>query len=411
MIMDRINNICVVGLGYVGLPLAVALSKKYNVIGYDIDESRVSKLNNYYDVTSELSEEELRAASNVKYTTNLNELVESNVYIVTVPTPIDSNNKPNLTPVIKATEMIGSIINVGDIIIYESTVYPGATEEVCVPILNKQSGLKYNEQFFVGYSPERINPGDKSNRLENIVKVTSGSDVKTAKLVDDIYSSIIHAGTFPAKSIKVAEGSKVIENIQRDLNIALINELFQVFNAIDINIMDVIEAASTKWNFMKLTPGLVGGHCISVDPYYLIHKSQSVGYIPDLIKKAREINNGMPAYVVNDFVDKLLLNKINPVGLEILLLGFSFKPDCPDIRNTKVFDLYKILISKGFNVTVIDQIVNKKEVYDEYGINIINSIQDIDFNRFKIGFVGTEHSDFSLILDKFDFIYNFRSEG
>lgn len=406
--MSQVKKICVVGLGYVGLPLAVALSKKYDVIGYDINENRVSQLNDFHDNTLELSFNELKAASDLKYTSEASELVESNIYIVTVPTPIDINNKPNLIPIIEATKMIGKLIDIGDIVIYESTVYPGATEDTCVPILAKESGLKYNKQFFVGYSPERINPGDKNNRLENIVKVTSGSNDETAKIVDDLYSSIIPAGTFLAKSIKVAEGSKVIENIQRDLNIALINELYQIFNEMDVNIMDVIDAASTKWNFMRLIPGLVGGHCISVDPYYLIHKSQSVGYIPDLIKKAREINNGMPSYIVNDFVNELITKKINPIGLKVILLGFSFKPDCTDIRNTKVFDVYKLLLLKGFDVTVLDHVVDKDEVYNEYGINIIDNIDSIDFNSEIVGFIGTEHKSFDLIGKNFKFLYNFR---
>ncbi|MDO6639191.1 nucleotide sugar dehydrogenase [Shewanella sp. 5_MG-2023] len=402
-------KICVIGLGYVGLPLAVALSKKYSVVGFDINSKRVDSLKNNIDSTLELSSEELMSAGNILYTHKKEDIVDSEIYIVTVPTPIDDNNTPDLNPVIKASELLGGVISYNNIVIYESTVYPGATEEVCVPILRDTSGLEYNKEFFVGYSPERINPGDKNNRLENIKKVTSGSTVETANIVDSIYSSIINAGTFKASSIKVAESSKIIENVQRDVNIALINEFHQILSCLNINTVDVIEAASTKWNFMKLHPGLVGGHCISVDPYYLIHKSQSVGYIPDLIKKSREINNGMPSFVVNDFIKKLILNKINPIELKVVVLGFSFKPNCPDVRNTKVFDVYNLLIKNGFNVIVYDPIVDKEEVFEEYGIDVITSISEIDFNDYTVSFIGTEHNDFNELSKEFKFTYNFKS--
>lgn len=402
------NKICVVGLGYVGLPLAVSLSKHFEVIGYDINNQRVQQLSDGFDATRELNAEELSKANGLVYTSNEEDIKASNFYIITVPTPIDSDNIPDLSPVISATKLVGKHLSMGDFVVYESTVYPGATEEVCVPILENLSSLDFNKSFFVGYSPERINPGDKVNRLENIVKITSGSNEYASEVVDNVYSKIIDAGTYKAKSIKVAEAAKVIENVQRDVNIALVNELHQIFTKIGIKTSDVIDAASTKWNFMKLTPGLVGGHCIGVDPYYLIHKSQSTGYIPDLMKKAREINNSMPDFVVSCFIDELLRNKISPVDLNVLIFGFSFKSDCPDIRNTKVIDVYNILVSKGFNVEIYDNMVDPVEVKKEYGIDIISSLSIEVLSNYSVSFIATEHESMQVIDDDFALCYRFK---
>lgn len=363
-------RIGIIGLGYVGLPLAVEFGKKFYVLGFDINLSRVKELSEGRDSTLECSSEEMKEASLLKYSADVKDLDACNIYIVTVPTPIDEYKQPDLYPLIKASEMLGKVISKGDIIIYESTVYPGATEEDCIPVVERISGLKFNEDFFAGYSPERINPGDKEHRVTNILKVTSGSTPEIAEFVDTLYRTIITAGTHKAPSIKVAEASKVIENVQRDVNIALINELHQIFTKMGISTRDVIEAASTKWNFMKLMPGLVGGHCIGVDPYYLLHKAETNGYIPDLIRTAREINDFMPNYIANDFLRNLLHKKINPIDCNVLLLGFTFKENCPDLRNTKNFDLYLELKSIGLNVTIFDPWVNKDDVFEEYGISV-----------------------------------------
>ncbi|WP_036828239.1 nucleotide sugar dehydrogenase, partial [Photobacterium sanctipauli] len=351
----------IVGLGYVGLPLAVEFGKKFATIGFDIDTKRVKELISGTDSTLECTDEELAEASCLKYSSSLEELKNCNVYIVTVPTPIDEHKQPDLTPLIKASEALGAVISKGDIIIYESTVYPGATEEDCIPVVERVSGFKFNKDFYAGYSPERINPGDKEHRVTNILKVTSGSTPEVAEFVDQLYKTIITAGTHKAPSIKVAEASKVIENVQRDVNIALVNELHQVFSRLSINTKDVIAAASTKWNFMSLQPGLVGGHCIGVDPYYLLDKSQKSGYIPDLIRQAREINDVMPAYLAQDFLNELVRLKINPIDCHVGLFGFTFKENCPDIRNTKVFNLYLELIGLGFQVTIYDPWANVDE--------------------------------------------------
>ena len=401
--------ICIIGLGYVGLPLAVAFSKKFNVLGFDINSHRVKELNNGIDSTNEVTTKELKEAVKLELISDKAQLKKADIFIITVPTPIDSNLMPDLVPVIKASELVSEYLESGDIVIYESTVYPGVTEDICVPILSQGSSLKYNVDFFVGYSPERINPGDKVNKLETITKVTSGSNELSANIVNDLYSRVIDAGTHLAPSIKVAEAAKVIENVQRDVNIALINELYQVFNKMDINVGEVVEAASTKWNFMKLMPGLVGGHCIGVDHYYLIHKSQSVGYLPDLIKKAREINNSMPAYVVGDFLSRLIKMKINPVDLKVLLIGFSFKPDCPDIRNTKVFDVYKELLNSGFIVEIFDPHVSKEDVLKEYGVNVHTTFDGIDRSFKSIAFLGTSHSDIEQYKNVFEYVYDFKA--
>lgn len=384
-------KIGVIGLGYVGLPLAVEFGKKFDTIGFDINLSRVDELLSGQDSTLELSVDELANIEKLSYTSKVEDLKECNIYIVTVPTPIDEHKQPDLTPLIKASEMLGGVIGKNDIIIYESTVYPGATEESCIPAVERVSSLKYNVDFFAGYSPERINPGDKEHRVTNILKVTSGSNDEVASFIDLLYQEIITVGTYKATSIKVAEASKVIENVQRDVNIALVNELHQIFNAMDINTKDVIDAASTKWNFMRLMPGLVGGHCIGVDPYYLLEKSKSCGYIPDLIRTAREINDTMPSYVSADFLKALLKEKINPVNCKVLLLGFTFKENCPDLRNTKNFDLYNELVKLGFQVTIYDSWVDREDAKLEYGVDILNEIPQEE--EFDAAILAVGHED------------------
>ena len=350
------NKIAVVGLGYVGLPLAHAFSAKYEVVGFDIAKWRVDELNSGVDSTLELSNEQIKESldNGIKFTTELSDISECNIYIVTVPTPIDSSNRPDLTPLIKSSESVGKVLKEGDIVIYESTVYPGVTEDICVPILEKISGLKFNKDFFAGYSPERINPGDKEHTVTKILKVTAGSTPQIAKVVDELYASIITAGTHLASSIKVAEASKVIENTQRDVNIALINELAQIFDTMNIDTSEVIEAAATKWNFIKLKPGLVGGHCIGVDPYYLTHKAQELGYKPNLILGARHINNGMSKYITERTIKEMIVNDKKIKNANILVMGLTFKEDCPDIRNSKVFDIIDELNGYSCNVDVYD---------------------------------------------------------
>ncbi|EPO5777942.1 TPA: nucleotide sugar dehydrogenase [Vibrio parahaemolyticus] len=388
----------IIGLGYVGLPLAVEFGKQRETIGFDINQSRVDELIGGHDGTLECSDSELSEAKKLRYTTALAELKECNVFIVTVPTPIDEHKQPDLTPLIKASETLGKVIKKGDVIIYESTVYPGATEEDCIPVVERVSGLKFNEEFFAGYSPERINPGDKEHRVTNILKVTSGSTDEVAIFVDQLYRTIITAGTHKASSIKVAEASKVIENTQRDVNIALINELHQIFTRLGIDTKEVVDAASTKWNFMKLYPGLVGGHCIGVDPYYLLHKSQQSGYVPDIMRQARQVNDAMPEFLASNFVKMLLINNVNPVGLKVALFGFTFKENCPDIRNTKVIDLIKSLKSYGLNVRVYDNWASKEEVMNEYGVSISNELT----SNFDVGFLAVPHIEIVEHLRKMD---------
>ena len=332
-------KLAVIGLGYVGLPLAVEFGKKYQTLGFDINQARIQELKSGTDSTLEVSDKELAETTALSYSSNVEDLKTANVYIVTVPTPIDEHKQPDLTPLIKASEMLGKVIHAGDIIIYESTVYPGATEEACIPVVERVSGLVYNQDFYAGYSPERINPGDKEHRVTNILKVTSGSTPEIATLVDDLYRSIIVAGTHKASSIKVAEAAKVIENTQRDVNIALINELSIIFNKLNIDTLEVLEAAGTKWNFLPFRPGLVGGHCIGVDPYYLTHKAQSVGYHPEMILAGRRLNDGMGAYVVSQLVKNMLHKRIQVEGANVLIMGLTFKENCPDLRNTKIVDI------------------------------------------------------------------------
>ncbi|HGR4993934.1 Vi polysaccharide biosynthesis UDP-N-acetylglucosamine C-6 dehydrogenase TviB [Pseudomonas aeruginosa] len=361
-------KVAVVGLGYVGLPLAVEFGKKRTVVGFDINQGRIAELRQGIDSTLEVDAAELKEASELSFTFNLQDLQKCNVFIVTVPTPIDEHKQPDLTPLVKASESIGKVLKKGDIVIYESTVYPGATEEDCVPVLEKFSGLRFNEDFFAGYSPERINPGDKEHRVSSIKKVTSGSTPEIAELVDSLYREIITAGTHKASSIKVAEAAKVIENTQRDLNIALINELAIIFNRMGIDTEAVLKAAGTKWNFMPFRPGLVGGHCIGVDPYYLTHKAQSIGYHPEIILAGRRLNDGMGAYVVSQLVKAMLKRRIHVDGARVLLMGLTFKENCPDLRNTKVVDIVRELAEYNIQVDVFDPWVSAEDAMHEYGI-------------------------------------------
>lgn len=370
------TRLAIIGLGYVGLPLAVELSKKYNVLGFDINSARVEELQGGHDSTLEVSDADLQAATELRFSSSKSDLQSANVYIVTVPTPIDDSNAPDLTPLQKASEMLGDYVSKGDVVIYESTVYPGATEEVCLPIIEKVSGLKFNEDFFAGYSPERINPGDKVNTLTKIMKITSGSTPEVADFVDALYGSIVEAGTHKASSLKVAEAAKVIENTQRDLNIAIINEFAKIFNRLDIDTEEVLNAAGTKWNFLKFKPGLVGGHCISVDPYYLTHKAQEVGYRPEVILAGRRINDGMGEYVATQLVKKLSSKKIHIDEAKVLILGFTFKGDCPDVRNTKIIDIVNELKDFNMSVDVYDGWADAVEVKHEYGIELITELEE-----------------------------------
>ena len=391
-------NITVIGLGYVGLPLAAEFAKKYNTIGFDINPKRVAELKGGIDRTLELSEKDLsnvlkKTISNdhgLYCTSEINDIKESTIYIVTVPTPIDKNNTPDLTPLFKASETIGKILKKGDIVIYESTVYPGVTEEECVPVLEKYSGLKFNTDFYCGYSPERINPGDKEHTVSKILKVTSGSTPEIADKIDELYKSIITAGTFKATSIKVAEAAKVIENSQRDINIAFINELSKIFNLMNINTHDVLEAAGTKWNFLPFKPGLVGGHCIGVDPYYLAQKAQELGYHPEIILSGRRLNDSMGKHVANEAVKLLLKKDLKVKEANVLLLGITFKENCPDIRNTKIIDIYNELITYRINVDVYDPWADAHEVEREFGFNLINNLD----KKYEQVILAVAHNEF-----------------
>ena len=373
-------KIAIIGLGYVGLPLAVEFGKKLPVIGFDIHQKRIKELQNGQDHTLEVSPEELKQATHLSYSANLDDLRSCNFFIVTVPTPIDEFKQPDLTPLIKASTSIGKVLKKGDVVVYESTVYPGATEEVCIPVLEKVSGLEFNTDFFAGYSPERINPGDKLHRVTNILKITSGSTPEVAEFIDEIYNLIIEAGTHKASTIKVAEAAKVIENTQRDVNIALINELALIFNRMGIDTEDVLKAAGTKWNFLPFRPGLVGGHCIGVDPYYLTHKAQSIGYHPEIILAGRRLNDSMGAYVVTQLVKKMIKKKIQVEGAKVLLLGLSFKENCPDIRNTKIIDIVKELEEYHIEVDVYDPWVDSAEAEHEYNIQPINAPNSAEYD-------------------------------
>ncbi|BCB08497.1 UDP-N-acetyl-d-glucosamine 6-dehydrogenase WbpA [Vreelandella venusta] len=385
------TKIAILGLGYVGLPLAVAFSKYFPTIGFDIKAGRIEELKKGKDNTREVSEAELAAAPNLTFSCNEEDLKAANVLIVTVPTPIDDHRQPDLTPLVKASEMLGRVINKGDVVIYESTVYPGATEEECIPVVEKVSGLVFNQDFFAGYSPERINPGDKERPVTKIMKVTSGSTPDVADFVDKLYGTIIEAGTHKASSIKVAEASKIIENTQRDVNIALVNELSMIFSLLGIDTNDVIEAAATKWNFIKLQPGLVGGHCIGVDPYYLVHKSMSVGHIPDMIRKAREINDGMARFVASKLIKAMIEKGQLIKGAKVLVMGMTFKENCPDIRNTKVIDLITELKSYGMQVDVYDPWVNHQNALEEYAVEMLDEPKSGNYDAILIA-VG--HNEF-----------------
>ncbi|XDZ69480.1 Vi polysaccharide biosynthesis UDP-N-acetylglucosamine C-6 dehydrogenase TviB [Alphaproteobacteria bacterium LSUCC0226] len=384
-------KIAVIGLGYVGLPLAVEFGKHREVIGFDINAKRVEELKSGHDFTLETTPEELSDATGLTFTCDVDQLNQSNVFIVTVPTPIDEFNAPDMKPLRKASEMLSQVIKKGDIVIYESTVYPGATEEVCVPILEVGSGLKFNLDFFAGYSPERINPGDKVNTLTKIKKITSGSNLEIAAFVDALYGSIIVAGTHRASSIKVAEAAKVIENTQRDLNIAVINEFAKIFNILGIDTQEVLNAAGTKWNFLPFKPGLVGGHCISVDPYYLTYKAKEVGYQPEVILAGRRINDGMGQYTATQLLKAISKNKIHIDEACILVLGFTFKGDCPDVRNTKIIDMVKELIAFNAQVDVYDSWASAKEVEQEYGIKLANKLVDGTYDAIVL---AVDHSEF-----------------
>lgn len=368
MLTSETIKLAVIGLGYVGLPLAVEFGKKRSVVGFDINQPRIDALKAGHDSTLEVSDEELTQATGLSYTANLDDLKDCNVYIVTVPTPINEHKQPDLTPLIKASETIGKVLQKGDIVIYESTVYPGATEDDCVPVLERVSGLVFNQDFYAGYSPERINPGDKEHRVTNIKKVTAGSTPEVANVVDALYNEIIIVGTHKASSIKVAEAAKVIENTQRDVNIALINELAIIFNKLGIDTEAVLEAAGTKWNFLPFRPGLVGGHCIGVDPYYLTHKAQSIGYQPEIILSGRRLNDGMGEYVVSQLIKAMLKKRIHVQGARVLIMGLTFKENCPDLRNTRVVDIVKELAEYGIQVDVFDPWVKAEEAQREYDI-------------------------------------------
>ncbi len=398
------QKITVIGLGYVGLPLARLFAEKYPVVGFDINQDRVAQLNKGHDDTLEVSDDLLQSVlvnenpseKGLFNTTDLNELKDSNIYIITVPTPVDKNNRPVLTPLIKASETVGKVLNPGDIVVYESTVYPGATEEECIPILEKESGLKFNEDFFVGYSPERINPGDKEHTVEKILKVTSGSTPETGKTVDDLYKSVITAGTHLAPTIKVAEAAKVIENSQRDINIAFVNELAKIFNLMDIDTQAVLDAAGTKWNFLPFKPGLVGGHCIGVDPYYLAQKAQEYGYHPEIILAGRRMNDTMGEYVASQIVKLMLQRDVKVKDANVLVLGITFKENCPDVRNTKVVDVVKNLEDYGINVTIYDPWANPEEVMHEYGLKTTQNLPNEKFDAIVLSVAHNEFKDLNL---------------
>lgn len=384
-------KIGMIGLGYVGLPLAAEFGRKYPTIGFDINPKRIAELRIGKDHTFEVTEKELAEAIQLNYTDQLADLVDCNVYIVTVPTPINEHKQPDLRPLEKASELLGKVIKADDIIIYESTVYPGATEEVCVPILENISGLKFNQDFYVGYSPERINPGDKQHRVTNILKVTAGSTPEIAEKVDLLYKSVILAGTYKASSIKVAEAAKVIENTQRDVNIALINELALIFNKMGIDTEEVLLAAGTKWNFLNFRPGLVGGHCIGVDPYYLTHKAQAIGYNPEVILSGRRINDGMGSYVVSQLIKLMLKKRIHVRDANVLIMGLTFKENCPDIRNTRVVDIINELDTYGVSVDVYDPRANPDEAYAEYEIKLITKPK---INQYDAIVLAVAHDEF-----------------
>lgn len=413
------DKIAIIGLGYVGLPLARLFATKYSVVGFDINKERVSELMSAVDSTLEVDNETLKSVligedSNeigLFCTNQLDKIKECNYYIITVPTPVDKNNRPILTPLIKASETVGAVLKKGDIIIYESTVYPGATEEDCVPVLEKVSGLKFNKDFYAGYSPERINPGDKEHTVEKILKVTSGSTSEIGEKVDRLYKSVIIAGTHLAPTIKVAEASKVIENSQRDINIAFVNELAKIFNLLDINTHDVLEAAGTKWNFLPFKPGLVGGHCIGVDPYYLAQKAQEQGYHPEIILAGRRLNDGMGDYVASEVVKLMISKDIRIKNAKVLVLGITFKENCPDVRNTKAVDVIEALKEYGTDVSIYDPWANEEEVMQEYDLNSTKFLPNEKFDAIVLTVSHEEflHIDFSQIKNEISIVYDVKN--
>lgn len=394
------KKIAIIGLGYVGLPLAVAFAEKYPVVGFDINQKRVGELNSGSDFTLEVSDDHLRSVlthgqhpsdKGLLCSTQINDITDCNVYIVTVPTPTDKHNRPDLTPLYKASETVGKVLKKGDIVVYESTVYPGVTEEECIPVVEKVSGLKFNVDFYAGYSPERINPGDKEHTVTKILKVTSGSTPEIAEVVDQLYKSVITAGTHKATCIKVAEAAKVIENSQRDINIAFVNELSKIFNKLGIDTNEVLEAAGTKWNFLKFKPGLVGGHCIGVDPYYLAQKAQEVGYHPEIILAGRRLNDSMGAYVAEEVVKLMVKKEIGVKNARCLVLGFTFKENCPDVRNTRVIDIIKELQTYHITPVIYDPWANPEEVVHEYGVTVVNEQPS---GTFEAAILAVSHNEF-----------------
>lgn len=395
-IEKQLENLTVgiVGLGYVGLPLAVEFGKTRVVVGFDINENRIQELKSGFDATREIAREELISASSLSFTAKATDLATCNCFIITVPTPIDEHKRPNLNPLLSASEIVGSLLKNGDIVIYESTVYPGCTEDDCVPVLERKSGLRFNRDFFCGYSPERINPGDKEHRLSNIKKITSGSNQATAMLIDALYGEIVHAGTHPAPSIRVAEAAKVIENTQRDLNIALINELAVIFNKMNIDTESVLLAAGSKWNFLPFRPGLVGGHCIGVDPYYLTHKAQSIGYHPEIILAGRRLNDSMGRYVAGQLIKAMIKRRIQIDRANVLVLGLAFKENCPDIRNTRAIDIVRELQDFNCNVDVFDPWVSRHEAMNEYGIDLTVNLRA---NYYDAVVIAVAHAEFKVL--------------
>jgi UDP-N-acetyl-D-galactosamine dehydrogenase len=391
LLADKDCKIAVVGLGYVGLPLAVAFGNKFTTVGFDINEARLQKLKQHIDSNHEISKAELSEVKNLTFAAHPAEIADCNVYVVTVPTPIDEHCNPDLTPLVRASSMLGRILKPGDVVVYESTVYPGAVEEVCVPLLAQESGLKFNQDFFAGYSPERINPGDPTRKVADILKITSGSTPEAADFVDQLYKSVIHAGTHKVSSIRVAEAAKVIENTQRDLNIALINELAIIFNKLGLDTEEILNAAATKWNFIRFTPGLVGGHCIGVDPYYLTYKAQSIGYHPEVILAGRRINDNMGKYVASEVIKKMLAQKIHVSGAQILVLGFTFKENCPDFRNTRVIDIVDELRDYNANVSVYDPLVEPEHLQKEYDVCLVNKLEE---NKYDAVILAVAHNEF-----------------
>jgi len=390
--LDQIK-LGIIGLGYVGLPLAVEFGKKRSVVGFDLNPKRIDELRSGIDATLEVDAAELSQAGQLTFSTDVEDLRGCNCFIVTVPTPIDEHKRPDLTPLIKASQTIGQVLKSGDIVIYESTVYPGCTEEDCVPILEKVSGLKFNQDFFAGYSPERINPGDKEHRVTNIKKVTSGSTPKVADLIDALYNQIIVVGTHKAPSIRVAEAAKVIENTQRDLNIALINELALIFNRMDIDTEAVLQAAGSKWNFLPFRPGLVGGHCIGVHPYYLTHKAQSIGYHPEVILAGRRLNDGMGAYVASQLVKAMTKKSIQVNGARILIMGLAFKENCPDVRNTKVVDIYRELLDYNCQVDIYDPWIDPEAAFHEYGVQMLSKLSEKKYDGIILAVAHSQFKD------------------